>query len=151
MNKFVYHRVISLIAFLILVPMIISGCQLSTENGQTDVVSENTRQLILNMRNEDVIWTGNFAGLMPQTLNGATLALRDSEEPIEPLLLEALLDEDRYVAAHVLLTLRTGGTYSIAADHWNGLQVQLTTDKGTTYEGNDLEQLYQKWIESLVE
>jgi hypothetical protein len=151
MNKFVYHRLMSLIGRLLLAQFLISSCQLSIDNRQSNPVSENTTQLILNMRNEDVIWDGNFAGLTPKTLNGATLALRDSKEPIEPLLLEALLDEDRYVAAHVLLTLRTGGTYSISAESWNGLQVQLTAGEGTTYEGNDLDALYQRWIEGLVE
>ncbi len=98
-----------------------------------------------------MIWDGNFAGLMPKTLNKATLALRDSQEPIEPLLLQALLDKDRYVAAHVLLTFRTRGNYSISADSWNGLQVQLIANQDTTYEGNDLEALHQQWTESLVE
>jgi hypothetical protein len=150
MSKIVDRKIISLISIL-LVQLLISSCQLSMDNRQSDPVSEDTKQLILNMRNEDVIWDGNFVGLMPKTLNGATLALRDSKEPIESLLLEALLDENRYVAAHVLLTLRTGGNYSISADGWNGLKVQLTAGKGTTYEGNDLEALYQRWIESLVE
>jgi len=101
-------------------------------------VSNDTKQLIINMRNSDVKWDGNFLGLMPMSFVGATLTLQNAREPIEPLLVDAILDKDRYVAAHVLLTTRLEDRFTSSASEWNGLHVQLWADGSVSYEGNDL-------------
>ena len=44
------------------------------------------------------MWDLNYIGLMPE-LTGAALELEDSHEDINPLLVDALVDEDKFVAA----------------------------------------------------
>ncbi len=131
----------STISLILLAVLLITSCQ--------SKVSKDTEQLLLNMRNSDVKWDGNFIGLLPK-LNGPTLALQKIDEPVEPLLVEALLDEERYVAAHVLLTVRAEYPITISAEDWNGLHVQLLADGTVTYQGNDLDVLHQQWIKELA-
>ena len=125
--------------------LLITSCQ-----SNASAVSKDTEQLILNMRNSDVQWDGTYIGLLPKC-QGATLALQKIDEPIEPLLVEALLDEERYVAAHVLLTDRTKGSWTDTAEYWNGLRVHLYADGSVSYEGNDLNKLHQYWIKKLAD
>lgn len=111
-------------------------------------ISESTLLLISNIKNEDVIWSGTVIGLIPK-LTGATLELKDTEENINPLLVDILLDENKFVAAHVLLTLRTSGPYPIGAAEWNGLKIQLQSNGKATFEGNNLIELQKYWKERL--
>jgi len=144
MDSNIKSRRKSTITAVLLVLLLISSCQ-----SKVTQVSDTTEQLILNMRNSDVKWDGTFVGLLPE-FNGPTLALQKIDEPIEPLLVEALLDEERYVAAHVLLTDRTKGSWTDTAKHWNGLSVHLYADGSVSYEGNDRNKLHQQWIEKLA-
>ncbi len=131
---------------ILLALLLVNGCQF-----QVDLVSKDTKELILNMHNSDVKWNDSLFVFVPE-FNGPTRALHSIDEPIEPLLVEALLDEERYVAAHVLLTMRTErGPVSAEPENWNGLQMQLLPDGVITYEGNDLESLHQQWIEKLAD
>ena len=125
--------------------LLITSCE-----SKVSPMSKDTEQLILNMRNGDVQWNGTYIGLLPK-FQGPTLALQNIDEPIEPLFVEALLDEERYVAAHVLLTDRTKGSWTDTAKNWNGLRVHLYADGSVSYKGNDLNELHQYWIEKLAD
>jgi len=133
------------IGVMLLTLLLITSCQ-----SKVSPVSKDTQQLILNMRNSDVQWDGTFIGLLPN-FQGPTLALQKIDEPIEPLLVAALLDEERYVAAHVLLTDRTNGSWTDTAEYWNGLRVHLYADGSVSYEGNDRNELHQYWIKKLAD
>ncbi len=64
------------------------------------------RGLVGCIRNEDIQWLGTFDGLYPD-LSGATAKLLKTQENIEPMLLEALRDDNKFVAAYVLLANRS--------------------------------------------
>jgi hypothetical protein len=108
---------------------------------QKNQISEKTQDLVMNMRNEDVIWGGTFAGIIPIELVGPTLELRDVSEDINFLLVKALGDPSRFVAAHVLLTFRTSIIDQVGASQWNGLKVQQWSNGETSFEGNNLMEL----------
>ncbi len=113
-------------------------------------MSQETLQLLNDMKNDDVIWSGTYVGLLPTELTGASLLLLDVQEDINPLLIDALVDEDKFVAAHVLLTSRT--SILIAAPRrgqWNGLSVELDSETGVSFDGNNLFELQKYWREKL--
>ncbi len=113
-------------------------------------VSANTLHLIASIKNEDVTWDLNYLGLIPK-LTGATLALEDSHEDINPLLIDALVDENKFVAVHVLLTFRTSNTDRLTASEWNGLAVQVSPNGKVSFDGNNLRELQKRWKERLHE
>ncbi|MFE7408619.1 hypothetical protein [Isoptericola sp. NPDC057559] len=70
--------------------------------------------------NDAVTWSGTRFGLLPAV---------DASEPLdEATLLDLLDDPDRFVLAHVLLTLRSGVSYSALEGGYNGLAVDLRPD-----------------------
>ncbi len=100
------------------------------------------------IRNKDIQWDMDFGGYVPR-LSGVTAALLDTKENIEPLLLDALLDKDRFVSAHVLLTFRAQIAFIERRGDWNGLKLDLLADGQVSYEGNNLTELYKQWEEAL--
>jgi hypothetical protein len=140
------------VVLIILLGLTILGVVLLSRiimNPQENQISEKTQSLIRDMRNEDVIWTANYVGIWPKKLIGPTSELRDSSEDINPLLIDALRDPNRFVAAHVLLFFRTPGTDELIAGEWAGLKVQLDSNGKATFEGNNLMQLQRYWKERL--
>lgn len=100
------------------------------------------------IRNEDVHWSGTYFGLMPN-LSEAAIKLVKAKENIESMLLDALLDEDKFVVAHVLLTYRSHSHFTGGTTAWNGLRVHLVADQPISYEGNDLAKLHEYWEKKL--
>ncbi len=103
---------------------------------------------ILNeMTNEDIHWDANFFSLHPEIVNSNLLELINMSEPkIDQLLLHALVEENRYVVAHVLLTMRLCLTFPADIMSWNGLQVQIYADNTVSFSGNDLNHLRDFWV-----
>ncbi len=141
-------KIVNIISLLLLAVIIIWGYSEMIANSFENQISKDTLELVNKITNEDVAWDGTFIGLMPK-LGGATLRLRDSKKDINPLLVEALLDQDKFVAAHVLLTYRTALTISASGSEWNGLKVQLKSNGETAYDDNDLNELQKYWMEKL--
>lgn len=114
--------------------------------------SASTNDLLVKMKNEDVIWHGTYIGLMPE-LTGATLSLVEAPEDITQYLIEALRDENKFVAAHVLLAFRSKGKVPCAGgdliEEWCGLKVQIDAVEGTTFDGNNLRKLQAFWRKTL--
>jgi hypothetical protein len=146
------------ILFLILLAIGIVGIyiviremgKLNTSVSPENRISKETLQLLNDMKNSDVIWSGTYFGLLPIELTGASRLLLDVQEDINPILIDALVDDDKFVAAHVLLSSRT--SISIAAPRrgqWRGLKVQSNGVGGTSFHGNDLVQLQEYWREKL--
>ncbi|MEW6406117.1 MAG: hypothetical protein AB1649_30400, partial [Chloroflexota bacterium] len=111
-------------------------------------ISSNTLQLLNDMNNNDVTWI--YPGFFPLSPNlyGASSSLLIVQENINPWLVDALADKDKFVAAHVLLTWRTKTEFPAKGDEWNGLKVQCK-EEGVFYEGNDLDELQKYWREKL--
>ncbi len=144
-------RVVTFLA-LFLLAAIIFGTSLMAEkmslfHFSRNRVSQHTQELIDNMRNDDVVWRGDFVGIRPREILGATSELQKSTEDITPLLIDALLDENRFVVAHVLLTWRMPTSYPLSGSEWNGLKVQLHSDGKVTFTGNNLAALHEYWVE----
>lgn len=112
-------------------------------------INEDILQLISDMRNDDVVWHGTSIGIWPSEVTGATLLLQNIQANITPLLIDELENQDKYVAAHVLLTFRTSTSFPARRGEWNGLKIQLFSDGSVTFEGNDLIQLQEYWREKL--
>ena len=119
-----------------------------TENVQ---ISSDTAKLLDEMNNREVIWIGDYSGLHPRELTGATLKLNTVQEDIAPYLFDALLDEDKFVAAHILLTERSSSSfYGIGGLDWNGLVVH-NVEGDNLYEGNFLHALQDFWCQKAIE
>jgi len=110
-----------------------------------DRISTNTFELLSNIKNDDVIWNGGYLSLMPVKLTGATLVLLDVQEDINPLLIDALAIKDKFVAAHILLTLRTSSSFAAKAGDWNGLKVEIDSNGIASFDGNNLQELQEYW------
>jgi hypothetical protein len=105
--------------------------QTETFLDQTGLSSDTPLGLIKTMRNCDIRWDGNIFGLTARPTGPTRKLLKQSSEVVAPLLLEALKDKDRYVAAHLALTQIRLKSYSISAAKWNGLSVELLSDGQT--------------------
>src|ERR1051325_3917689 len=81
-------------------------------------------RLVEQLGDADVRWDGSYAGLLPAVAGDAGRQLLDAGDGAIPPLIDALDDESRFVAAHVLLTLLSGVEHATAP--WNGLDVELT-------------------------
>jgi hypothetical protein len=75
------------------------------------------------------MWVGGTGGIKP-ILSGATLELANEEcDPRTiPWLIEALDDDKRDIAAHVVLTVVSGMSFEVDGAHWNGVRVRLSAD-----------------------
>ena len=90
--------------------------------------------------NDAVHWEGTRFGLLPRLADAAT-----GSGPLPTAdLLAALGDADRYVAAHVLLTLQTGMHYA-AFPNWNGLWVEILPDGRAQIDPGQRDLLARRW------
>jgi hypothetical protein len=112
------------------------------------IATDSLLELVNQIHNEDIQWDGTRAGFQP-FIQGATKKLleinEESQEEIKPLLLQALQDKSRYVAAHVLLTRFFVKAFSYEPDNWNGLKISIANNGEVSYEGNDLTKLSAWW------
>jgi hypothetical protein len=136
--------------FTVILLIIVLGSVLLSRELTSKQISERTQDLLNRMRNEDVRWAGTFIGIIPIELVGPTLELRDISEDINFLLVKALRDPNKFVAAHVLLTFRTSIINQASASQWNSLEVQLSSNGETSFEGNNLIELQKQWTERLL-
>ena len=97
------------------------------------------------IRNSDVTWDGTPLGLQPRIANPKTAHLVDAPANLDRQLVELLRDPDRFVVAHVLLTMRHDALRSFDANQWNGLRVMLAASGAAQYDPADMAVLYQRW------
>jgi hypothetical protein len=97
-----------------------------------------------------VHWSGSYVGLY-FTLTGASAQLTGyRDEQLRPLLIQALEDDRRFVAAHVLLTSISKVQFANTniAGSWNGLNVTLFGDGRTEIPKGEREKIVEKWRNS---
>ena len=88
-----------------------------------------------------VEWEGNEAGLKPFLSPEDERALGAVDVPA---LLDALEDEDRFVAAHVALTRRSGVSHETFPT-WNGLAVTLRASGEASVDPAQRARLAERW------
>ena len=156
------NKTISRFLILFLLVILIAGIyalkkeiiERNTANIPEYQISNSTLHLLGSMNNDDVTWSGDYIGIYPIEMTGATLLLRDVPEEINPLLIEALLDKDKFIAAHVLLTYRITPTQFPAlvprsVNEWNSLIIQSDANGVLFFDINNMRKLQKYWHEKL--
>lgn len=137
------------IPFIIFGQLILVGCFT-----HQDVFSDN--ELLKHyegISNIGILWDGDIIGLQPYLIGEDEKWLLKTELDPTPLLLKALSDKDRWVAAHVILTLR----YSLqkkeffikSPTQWNGLRVELLGSGKVKIDGSQQVVIRKFWVEKL--
>jgi|GEM_PF-3596818 Leucine-rich repeat (LRR) protein len=104
-------------------PTRLADAEAATEGDDTASV----RALVAKLRNEDIVWDGDFIGLLVREKSETAIAILKRGKAAIPALYAALDDAKRFAAVHVLLTL-IDGDYKRTAGAWNGLHVKLHAD-----------------------
>ncbi len=104
------------------------------------------RAMVAQIRNEHVTWDGNYLGLRVRTLGESEQRVLAAGASCRPFLVEALNDESRYVAAHVLLT-KMERTYPLSAAEWNHLRVELHADGRVEIPDGQRPQIQRLWAQ----
>src|SRR5580765_1977320 len=102
-------------AILIGVTVLLTGC----------AGSKMTQSPVSKIRNSDIRWDGTYLGLQPRIIGASAKVLREPASTVQVSLIAALGDENRFVAAHVLLCKINKVISPIDASTWNGLRVEL--------------------------
>lgn len=99
--------------------------------------------LVDRLSNAGVRWDGTYFGLVPTIESDAARQLLASGALAIPQLVDALEDESRFVAAHVLLTMLSGVEHQTAP--WNGLDVDLSADGEVRIDPRQRFELARRW------
>ena len=86
----------------------------------------SAQALVDRLKNSDIRWDGTLIGLFPRITGEEAHELLALGEEAVPPLIDALDDESKFVAAHVLLTLLSDDEYETSP--WNGLEIELGAD-----------------------
>jgi hypothetical protein len=101
-----------------------------------------------SLSNDDIKWDGDYIGLIP-TVDGShsRKLLEIKSDSIDRALIKDLDEDKKYVAAHVLLTLRHKISFARDERQWNGLHVTLDSTGKASYLAQDKKILFQAWSE----
>jgi hypothetical protein len=100
--------------------------------------------LVEQISNADVAWDGSQLGLTPTVLSPAAGRLVRHGPAAARALIALMSDPDRFVAAHVILTLASGVAYS-AFPEWNGLVVKLGADGVVEIDADQRFAMADRW------
>ena len=103
--------------------------------------------MVAQIRNEHVTWDGNYFGLHVRALGEPERRVMAAGSPCRPFVIEALGDESRYVAAHVLLTEMQQGAYPVSATEWNHLRVELHADGRVEIPSGQRQEIQRLWTQ----
>jgi hypothetical protein len=102
--------------------------------------------MVAQIRNEHVTWDGNYFGLHVRALGESEQRVLAGGSPCRPFLIEALNDDSRYVAAHVLLT-QMERSYPLSAAEWNHLRVELHADGRVEIPSGQRQEIQRLWAQ----
>ena len=131
------------IPFILLCGFLFLGC---AHQQQKDPSQNPTHRI----SNADIQWDGNIAGLSPTITGPSKSFLTESNSAIIRALIELLTDENRYIAAHVLLTHLAHEQFEFTANHWNDLRVEIMADNRIVIPSNQQPRLIKKWNQWLA-
>jgi hypothetical protein len=114
------------------------GCAGHTSNG---------RAMVAQIRNDHVRWDGNYFGLHVAGLGAPEQRVLAASSQCRPHLIEALGDESRFVAAHVLLTEMQHTTYPVSVTEWNHLRVELHADGSAEIPSGQRLEIQRLWTQ----
>lgn len=98
--------------------------------------------------NADVAWEGDYDGLSPKLAAGISPSDIVRSIGIDGLM-GLLRDPDKFVVAHVLLTLSLVPSFDRFPD-WNGLAVTLDAQGKTHIDSEQRHSLFERWRTSLA-
>lgn len=97
------------------------------------------------IKNDDIEWIGTFVGLAP-VLRGKTYEVAKSVRKDDiPLLVKALEDKERRVAAHVLLAQVSRARGLRGPTEWHGIKLTLMGDGSVVFDETSLKNLPHQW------
>jgi hypothetical protein len=100
---------------------------------------------IENLSNSDIRWDGTFSGLFPVVEGEVAKQLFSFGSYPTPALIAALDDPEKFVAAHVLLTLIHYKQFSTSASQWNGLTVELHANGDVVIDPGQIPTIKAMW------
>ncbi len=102
--------------------------------------------------NRDIQFDGTFVGLMPSVKGNTKMIVAKARitKPDPSPLIELLEDPNKYVAAHIVLTMAYSKSIDIQVTHWNGLEVDIHAIKGVSYPPNQMDRLKKEWEKRLA-
>jgi hypothetical protein len=115
-------------------------------NSTNSAEKVDLRALVSALHNQDIHWDGMIGGLLAEVEGDAAKSIMARDDPAAiPLLMRALTDEDKFVAAHVLLSTLTRIRGKVNASTWDGLHVTLNANGTTEFRTSDMPELLQQW------
>lgn len=139
--------------YLVLIFIILNISLLSAQNEQLNniqTINDSLKILVENIQNSDIFWDGDDIGYMPRRFGGSSGILFGSSNLVKaiPNLTEALLDSQRFVAAHVLLTSLNTYVEIMKNGCYNGISMDIIEFK-TPITEECLKRIYNRWEKSL--
>jgi len=113
--------------------------------------TERAVKLCGNISNKGIEWVGDFIGMRPTIVGANEQLVEVTSVNVEPYLLLALDDPNRWIAAHVLLTARHPefGT-RFDTSHWNGLEVRVRGDGPPRIDPKQQDAIREFWRKRLA-
>ncbi len=132
----------------LLLVLCVFGLYLSATPNDDSFSAGFPRERIMNLlTNKDVCWAGEYPGLVPYLSPNAEAILRTRDSATAQTLKGWLTDPNRFVVAHVLLTLSgERGQYQVSASEWNTLRVRITDKGDGQYDLAQMKTLQQEWM-----
>jgi hypothetical protein len=106
--------------------------------------ADELTRLIGLLDNGDIRWDGTLVGLQPAIVGNPARLLLAAGRGAAPVLVDALADPARFVAAHVLLTWLAGGAVG-PGPTWNGLDIDLRPDGSVHADPEQRSALASQW------
>jgi len=121
-----------------------SGDGAMTGHNSTEAPSAaDVAAVIGNLGNADIAWDATYVGPVPTIVGESARRLLARGEVIIPQLVDAMEDEYKFVAAHVLLTMLSDVEYGTTP--WNGLEIELSPDGRVRFDTGQRRALASRW------
>jgi hypothetical protein len=115
--------------------------------GSSGCATSRCREWAGQIRNDHIVWAANSMGLRVYAVGAPELKLLQSGPSCRRYVVEALADESRYVAAHVILTQMEPG-YSFSPTEWNHLRVIVHPDGRTEIPDEQRAEIQKLWTQT---
>lgn len=125
--------------------MVKRGEELKQAKYSTGPKHQEIASCIEALSNSDIRWDGTFFGLSPVLEGEVAKRLPSFDSQATPALITALDDPEKFVAAHVLLTLIHYKRFSTSASQWNGLAVKLHADGSIVIDPGQIPTIKAMW------